>query len=142
MPELLAEKTPQTAWWMLRSEDGQPVQWPLLLAAAPMLAVLSVPAFGAMLLLLPAMVPVLALAPLVVLASLPWWLNLPMNGKPLVIPLVLAAIPFVGFFSLAALSLLPMMLLGLSAIPAYLSLKWTWPIPDFTALLQKFRNAK
>merc|ERR1719163_1134789 len=85
MPELLAEKTPQTTWWMQRSEDGQPVQWPLLLAAAPMLAVLSVPAFGAMLLLLPAMVPVLALAPLVVLASLPWWLNLPMKAKPMLL---------------------------------------------------------
>merc|ERR1719428_192250 len=71
MTELLEEKTPQTTWWMLRTDDGKPVQWPLLLAAAPMLAVLSVPAFGAMLLLLPAMVPVLALAPLVVLASLP-----------------------------------------------------------------------
>merc|ERR1719399_433994 len=95
MTELLAEKTPQTTWWMQRTDDGKPVQWPLLLAAAPMLAVLSVPAFGAMLLLLPAMVPVLALAPLVVLASLPWWLNLPMNGKPLIIPLVLAAIPLI-----------------------------------------------
>merc|ERR1719378_160881 len=130
---------------MMRSEDGQPVQWPLLLAAAPMLAVLSVPAFGAMLLLLPAMVPVLALAPLVVLASLPWWLNLPMNGKPLIIPLVLAAVPFVlacGLPLVAFLSWVGAPLLGLSAIPAYLSVKWTWPVPDFTALLQKFRYAK
>merc|ERR1711990_1129257 len=126
-----------------------------------------------MLLLFPAAVPLLALAPIFVLASMPWWLHLPLTGKPLVIPLTILCIPVVGFFGIIALCLMPMMLLVLVPIftlipwvilsclpllgvfscigfpvlsyigvPMWLSIRWTWPLPDFTQILVKFRNAK
>merc|ERR1719321_2373998 len=164
---------PQTMWWMQRPDDGSPVHWPLMLASMPIVAVLSIPAVAAMLLLLPAAVPLLALAPIFVLASMPWWLHLPLTGKPLVIPLTILCIPVVGFFGIIALCLMPMMLLVLVPIftlipwvilsclpllcvfscigfpvlsyigvPMWLSIRWTWPFPDFTQILVKFRNAK
>merc|ERR1719263_623595 len=173
MTELLETKTPQTEWWLSRSEDGQPVHWPLLLASLPIVAILAVPALAAMLLLLPAAVPLLAIAPIFVLASLPWWLHLPLTGKPLLIPLALLTIPVVAFFGIVALSLLPVMLMVLIPIfclipwvimttlplfgvfscvgipllnnvgvPVWLSIKWTWPLPDFTQMLTKLRTAK
>jgi len=173
MNELLETKTPQTEWWLARSDDGQPVHWPLLLASLPIVAILAVPALAAMLLLLPAAVPLLAIAPIFVLASLPWWLHLPLTGKPLLIPLALLTIPVVAFFGIVALSLLPVMLLVLVPIfclipwvimttlplfgvfscvgipllnyigvPVWLSIKWTWPFPDFSQALTKLRSAK
>merc|ERR1712224_131976 len=173
LPELYDTKTPQTEWWLTRADDGIPVHWPLLLASLPILAILSVPAIAALLLLLPAAVPLLALAPIFVLASMPWWLHLPLTGKPLVIPLKILCIPVVGFFGIIALALMPMMLLVLVPIftlipwvilsalpllgvfsfigfpvlsyigvPMWLSIRWTWPLPDFTQILVKFRAAK
>merc|ERR1719213_1142654 len=99
MSDLYEQKTPQTMWWMQRPDDGSPVHWPLMLASLPIVAVLSIPAVAAMLLLLPAAVPLLALAPIFVLASMPWWLPLPLTGKPLVIPLAILCIPVVGFLA-------------------------------------------
>merc|ERR1719473_1405149 len=122
MAELLESKTPQTSWWMKESNDGQPVHWPLLLAALPIVAVLSVPAVAALLLLLPASVPLLALSPIFILASMPWWLHLPLTGKPLVIPLTILCIPIVGFFGICALCLLPMLLLTL--VPIFTLIPW------------------
>jgi hypothetical protein len=173
MTELLETKTPQTDWWLSRSEDGTPVHWPLLLASLPIVAILAVPLIAALLLLLPAAVPLLAIAPIFVLASLPWWLHLPLTGKPLLIPLALLTVPVVAFFGIVALSLLPMMLIVLVPIfclipwvimttlplfgvfscvgipllnyvgvPVWLSIKWTWPLPDFTQMLTKLRTAK
>merc|ERR1719213_457101 len=173
MSDLYEQKTPQTMWWMQRPDDGSPVHWPLALASLPIVAVLSIPAVAAMLLLLPAAVPLLALAPIFVLASMPWWLHLPLTGKPLIIPLAILCIPVVGFFGIIALALMPMMLLvlvpiftlipwvilmtlpllacfscigfpGLSyiGVPMWLSIRWTWPFPDFTQILVKFRAAK
>merc|ERR1719172_318225 len=173
MSDLYEQKTPQTMWWMQRPDDGAPVHWPLMLASLPIVAVLSIPAVAAMLLLLPAAVPLLALAPIFVLASMPWWLHLPLTGKPLLIPLALLTIPVVAFFGIVALSLLPMMLIVLVPIfclipwvimttlplfgvfscvgipllnyigvPVWLSIKWTWPFPDFSQALSKYRSAK
>merc|ERR1719473_1545238 len=116
MAELLESKTPQTSWWMKESNDGQPVHWPLLLASLPIVAILAVPAVAALLLLLPASVPLLALSPIFILASLPWWLHLPLTGKPLVIPLTILCVPVVAFFGICALCLMPMMLIVLVPI--------------------------
>merc|ERR1719231_1385098 len=122
MGELYETKTPQTTWWLSRPDDGQPVHWPLLLASLPIVAILAVPMIAALLLLLPAAVPLLAIAPIFVLASLPWWLHLPLTGKPLLIPLALLTIPVVAFFGIVALSLLPMLLLVL--IPIFCLIPW------------------
>merc|ERR1711964_434356 len=138
------------------------------------LSVLLIPVAAAMLLLLPALTPLLALAPLVTLASLPWWLHLPLTGKPLLIPLALLFVPAVLFFALVSLSLLPAVLivlipifclipalfasalpllsfchtvLGLpllsyATVPAWLSVNWTWPLPQFQNLLEQIKTAR
>jgi len=120
--ELIETKTPQTSWWLKESNDGQPVQWPLLLAILPVVAVLSNPVMGSFLLLLPAMLPLLCLAPLVVLMSLPWWLHLPLTAKPLLIPLAVFFLPVIGFFAIGALALMPAMLVVL--IPVFCLIPW------------------
>merc|ERR1719456_388389 len=127
MTELYETKTPQTEWWLSRQEDGKPVHWPLLLASLPIVAILAVPAIASLLLLLPACVPLLAIAPIFVLASLPWWLHLPLTGKPLLIPLALLTIPVVAFFGIVALSLLPIMLLVL--VPIFCLIPWVIMTP-------------
>merc|ERR1711964_838503 len=74
------------------------------------------PVAAASLLLLPAALPLLSLLTVLVLASLPWWLHLPVTGKPLLIPLFLLATPLLGFFGCCALWLLPVVLICLFPI--------------------------
>jgi len=113
MDELLHSKTPQTSWWMQRNDDGTPVQGPMKLAMLAVTSVLAMPFVASLLLLLPAATPLLALAPIVVVMSLPWWLHLPLTGKPLIIPLALVLMPVVALMAICSLSVLPMLLIVL-----------------------------
>jgi hypothetical protein len=116
LDELLATKTPQTDWWFIRDQDGKPVQYPLYIAMIALVSVLAMPVAAASLLMLPALTPLLGLAPIVVLATLPWWLHLPLTGKPLLIPLMLVITPFVVLLAIWSLALMPLVLLCLVPI--------------------------
>jgi len=64
-------------------------------------------------LLIPAALPLLSIAPVLVIASLPWWLHLPTTGKPLLIPLFLFFVPVVVVLGILSLCMLPVLLLAL-----------------------------
>ena len=62
--------TPQTDWWLSLKANGVPLQLPLAISSTTILATLSIPVAATAVLMLPAALPLLCLAPILVMSSL------------------------------------------------------------------------
>jgi len=120
---------PQTLWWLGLKDNGQPLHVPLALASLAVIAALTLPVVVVAILLIPAALPLLSIAPVLVIASLPWWLHLPTTGKPLLIPLFLFFVPVVVVLGILSLCMLPVVLLTLLPILCVLPMVLAFALP-------------
>jgi len=95
--------------------DGQAAAHPLALLTIPVVAFFGIVALSLLPVMLLVLVPIFCLIPWVIMTTLPLF----------------------GVFSCVGIPLL-----NYIGVPVWLSIKWTWPFPDFSAGLSKLRSAK